>query len=85
MTTIDHKAEALMILNHGTVVSAETEALVHATLYLAEQTRIANIIALGNPQDLFNGGTVRIPSYDRDGNLRPDIARALGLDKEDAS
>ena len=89
MTTIDHKATALMILDHGTVVSAETEALVHATIYVGEQARIANLLEMRR-QGLTHTETdglhhnaqedwfARVPDW----KLRPDIAQALGLDKE---
>lgn len=55
------------------------EALVRATLALVEQQRIANVIALGSPQKLIGGGEASVPSWDRQYQLRPEIAEALGL------
>ena len=45
---IDHKAEAEAIMNHyGSIVNEpHGAAQVHATLYLAEQQRVANLIAV---------------------------------------
>jgi hypothetical protein len=43
---VDHKAEAEEVLAYRGSLDAAV-ALAHATLYLAEQQRIANLIALG--------------------------------------
>lgn len=92
---IDHKAEAIglvseanRLLNLDEPLTAEaahlaTVAQVHATLYLAEQQRVANLIALGNVYDLADGGHVRLATWDpRTGELHPDIAATLGLGVE---
>lgn len=45
---VDHKAEAEEIITHrASANDPHGLALVHATLYLAEQQRLANLIALG--------------------------------------
>lgn len=50
MSAIDHKeeAEAMMLDgdDSGKPTGIQMSALIHATLYLAEQQRIANLIAL---------------------------------------
>lgn len=68
-------------------------AQVHATLALVDQQRIANLltIALGQHADTGMSRVASDMAYislvenGEDGNLRPDIARALGLEQEDAS
>lgn len=90
---INHAAEALDELEavqlhfdegmNGT--ARATVALTHATLALVEQQRIANLIALREPLDLPNGGTVwnlAIYSDVTPGALDPDISAALGLGVE---
>ena len=83
--TDDHKAEAVTPLYAGRVGNAAdgawataiaTEALVHATLYAAEQQRIANVIALGKATHLAPDPTV--PGHMMVAVL-PEIAAALGL------
>ncbi len=84
---IDHAAEARELLDHS-VESSDKDAAIamlhtnaaaaqaHATLALAEQQRIANLIALGE---------VRVgkrAAWDFDSpepELRPEIREALGL------
>lgn len=56
------------------------KALVYAILSLSEQQRVANIIALGQPQKLPTGGEVSYILYDRDGLLGESIATVLDLD-----
>ena len=71
----DHKAEAELLVDGRAITVAGRErkvyadkvlevALVHATLYLAEQQRIANLIALLPTLD-------RTPVLDRMDNDRP--------------
>lgn len=86
---IDHAAEALRVLEgawdgRNVATDAPLVAQVHATLALVEQQRIANIIALGQPQDVpvrFGNGkaTIAMTSWDHDGGLRDDIREGLGL------
>lgn len=45
MSTIDHKQEAVHMLDHSNRYGTPIEAQAHATLCLAEQQRIANLIA----------------------------------------
>ncbi|MEB4614030.1 hypothetical protein [Leucobacter sp. M11] len=98
----DHKQAAITDMEHAFQTATHEDLLtglqmaaaqVHATLHLAEQQRIANLIALATPQETFDGGTVCLPSWvyrevlDYDGEpivgaheLRPEIRAALGLD-----
>lgn len=88
---IDHAAEARRAMrqtldacetdeNTGALISIAA-AQVHATLALVEQQRIANLVALSRPQDFRpDGANIRIPSFDEEGMLRPDIAAALGFE-----
>ena len=62
--------EALMIA---------TEAQVHATLYLAEQQRIANLIALGQFSHKAEGDTRVFQSVHSSESLMRYAAKALGL------
>ncbi|MDF2046203.1 hypothetical protein P2P98_08535 [Microbacterium sp. Kw_RZR3] len=57
-----------------------TAALVHATLALVEQQRIANLIALAQPIRLPSGGEVTHMLHDPvSGAIREDVAEGLGL------
>lgn len=85
---IDHASEAVRLMSSDT--NRADKALVHATLALAEQQRVANIIALSRKQSLLPDGEVWVSSWveeiDDDGNvtnvtMRPDIAVALGLEE----
>ena len=82
MSTIDHKQEAVHMLDHSNRYGTPIEAQVHATLYAAEQTaalveqqRIANLIAY----------TESLATAERDGYVLPpreargdvDVARDL--------
>lgn len=94
MTTIDHKAEAEKLLSDaGEDIGVEEfahadlkikAAHVEATLYLAEQQRVANLIALG--QVVAGDGSrpfrhlVMRAVNEYDVGPVPDIARALGLE-----
>ena len=103
MTTTDHTAEAertiQQVLNTsetsedaGSIVSM-LAAQAHATLALAEQQRIANLIALAALQiasgadggiDSIVGDGSAFRALDPDGPatpLRPAIARALGIEE----
>jgi len=84
---IDHKAEAFALVNvdpmRGYAAVAYAQAQVHATLYLAEQQRIANIIALSqyrvNPAGLPNFRHL-VWDFDDDGErLSAEIREGLGL------
>ena len=87
---IDHAAEAQKVLAMPTSVWCSPSdvlagAQVHATLALAEQHRIANLIALmdssrastNDARAALNALSVGEPVIDR--HLRPEIARALGI------
>ena len=98
MTTIDHKAEAERVLenaphdNLSNNQDAFAWAQIHATLALAEQTRIANLIALEAATEPRNHASYILHNAQDDPDasfpnyqIRPYIARVLGLDKEGAS
>ena len=95
MTRIDHAGKARQILAEipdgateaGTMAWC-AEAQVHATLAIAEQARVANIISLSVKQGLSHDVKAWVSSWDEELNaegeltkieLRPDIAAALGL------
>ena len=92
---IDHAAEAQRLL-HQWSREAMPVAQVHATLALAEQLRIANLIALGYGGDeadcdqaradaraaLVNWHAHEDPEMGGWPEIRPDIAAALGIDHE---
>jgi hypothetical protein len=90
-TVIDHKAEAEEILVHSaTLNDPNTLALAHATMYLAEQQRIANLIALaehayprwGNHAGEAGGMGVLFSNPETEsGNIRirEDFRKGLGL------
>ena len=93
---IDHAGKARQILAEIPEGATEAgtmawcaEAQVHATLAVAEQLRIANLIALATPQPgIGTGGEVSLPSWipATDGKiaymrLRPEIADALGMEE----
>lgn len=94
---IDHAAEAQRLL-HQWSREAMPVAQVHATLAIAEQLRIGNLIALGYGGDeadcdqaradaraaLVNWHAHEDPEMGGWPEIRPDIAAALGVDdKED--
>ena len=94
---IDHAAEAQRLL-HQWSREAMPVAQVHATLAIAEQLRISNLIALGYGGDeadcdqaradaraaLVNWHAHEDPEMGGWPEIRPDIAAALGIDdKED--
>lgn len=79
-----HKAEAERLVDFEQAVSQETAdkaraassaAQVHATLYLAEQQRIANLIALGETNVIDPGDDSLYPVT----KMRDDIRKGLGL------
>ena len=82
----DHKAEALRFAEGCT---AEVLAAVHSTLYLAEQQRIANLIAItdlrrnqvaGNQLYASTETVFDHPADDFGGyRIKPEIAAALGI------
>lgn len=82
MTDIDHAAEAREFLDHAWHPEGEEErarrdpylatAQGHATLALAEQQRIANLIALGEQMDYAH-------SYMGEAPMRDDIKKGLRL------
>lgn len=92
MTTIDHAAEALdhihsanIAAGHGEYASPDLEvktAQAHATLALAEQQRIANLIAIMSCEIAedksaeFSEATAAL--YDA-GKIRPDVKKGLRL------
>lgn len=89
---IDHAAKARYWLpqnGDGITPNHVAVAQVHATLALVEQQRIANLIALAEPQSgIGTGGEVSLPSWipATDGKiaymrLRPEIADALGMEE----
>ena len=75
-------------LNDFTILSVALEAQVHATLALAEQQRIANVIALwqdedasGTSQEASSALVKRESVSEGYGlKLRPEIARALRIE-----
>ena len=94
---IDHAAEAQRLL-HQWSREAMPVAQVHASLAIAEQLRIGNLIALGYGGDeadcdqaradaraaLVNWHAHEDPEMGGWPEIRPDIAAALGIDdKED--
>lgn len=93
---IDHAGKARQILAEIPEGATEAgtmawcaEAQVHATLAVAEQLRIANLIALATPQPgIGTGGEVSLPSWMPEAGgkiaymrLRPEIADALGMEE----
>ena len=93
---IDHTAEAQRLL-HQWSREAMPVAQVHATLAIAEQLRIGNLIALGYGGDeadcdqaradaraaLVNWHAHEDPEMGGWPEIRPDIAAALGIDHDD--
>ena len=100
---IDHAAEARKLIAWGeewmreqgstdaTNIATAMHAQTHATLALAEQARVANIISLSVKQGLSHDVEAWVSSWDEELNaegkitkieLRPDIAAALGLTVE---
>ena len=91
---IDHAAEAQRLL-HQWSREAMPVAQVHATLAIAEQLRINNLIALGYGGDeadcdqaradaraaLVNWHAHEDPEMGGWPEIRPDIAAALGIDQ----
>ena len=99
---IDHAAEAQRFLAKSTSVwGSPSEVLagaqVHATLAIAEQLRISNLIALGYGGDEANCDQARAdaraalvnwhahedPEMGGWPEIRPEIAAALGIDHDD--
>ena len=98
---IDHAAEAVALLRRvsGSRMSdaeasvSVSAAQVHATLAVAEQQRIANLIALESARShrtdrrghYWGPDLLWEPGPDPEGNavLRPEIARALGVEVPD--
>lgn len=88
---MNHKAEAERLLDEaknnqtGSIVenSRQMQALVHATLAVAEQQRIANLIALGSYQHADGSrpfqSFVAVPSGMYSMALDADIRDGLGL------
>lgn len=109
MTTTDHAAEAERLIalasaqrDESTMQVFATGAQVRATLALAEQQRIANLIALAqlSPDDSIVGelravlnseATYALAEWvpisgvpdDEAPSIRPEIARALGIEVPD--
>lgn len=95
MTRTDHAAEARRLIELASIQPDTDSALavshaaqVHATLALADQRRIANLIALAESGRATLNGSRRALSALYDGapdqgaanmSLRPDVARALGI------
>lgn len=87
MSAIDHKAEAESIAAAvGGVTWEEAPhvdvalAQVHATLYLAEQQRLANVIALADREpDASRAIWSQTDGHFSSLFLRPEIAALLGL------
>lgn len=96
MSDVDHKAEAMLCIHYanspevgwsGVAGNAMTQALVHATLYAAEQTaelvkqqRIANLIAfLLSAQSDYNEGSLTKELIDRVDSASAQVLEGLGL------
>lgn len=84
---MNHIEEAKKFFNS---INPEDEAKVHALIAIAEQLRIANLIALAT-SDLKLDGVAIETLEDMDhtimgsfemGSLKPDIAEALGIKEE---
>ena len=87
-TRIDHRSEALGLHARiagqpGTQEAVATLAQVHATLYLAEQQRIANVIAywqLHTPRSVEETGYIEVGQlYTDETNVDEMVRDALGI------
>jgi HEAT repeat protein len=76
---IDHAGEANKILRHA--VTSTSKAQVHAILAVAEQARIANLVAMLTEDSSGAVERALVEKVDGKWQLRPDIAAALGLDQ----
>ncbi|ONI65653.1 hypothetical protein CSIV_05080 [Microbacterium sp. CSI-V] len=91
---IDHATEALRLADlsqHPNTGDPAVGALyigaaqIHATLALVEQQRIANLIAMSQPQPFKNGGTIALWVFNPEtGALRADVSEGLGLEQSEA-
>ena len=93
MSDINHKAEALLGLKMASRdVSANYErqtgekksdllalTQIHATLYLAEQQRVANLIALASFSHEVDGGRVLCTGLSQAMKWRDEAIEAMGL------
>lgn len=78
---IDHaaKAERLVRLTDGYLERNALQAQVHATLALVEQQRIANLIALHRHEVKYDIGDWSRLYVNGTEDLKPDLAKGLGL------